>query len=155
RAVQGMGAAMMSPATLSIISATFKGRERSLAFGVWGGTAGVAAVLGPIIGGWLITYGTSITAESWRLAFLINVPIGILAIVGSSWSILESREGSVTHRMDWPGVVFSALALGSIVFGSIEGQNYGWFEAKRVFVLGLLTYPAGLGDGPIPPGTLS
>ncbi|HLY27999.1 MAG TPA: MFS transporter [Aggregatilineales bacterium] len=155
RAVEGMGAAMMSPATLSIISATFKGRERSLAFGIWGGTAGIAAVLGPILGGWLITYGTAITPESWRLAFLINVPIGIIAILGSSWSILESREGTSSHRLDWPGIVFSTLGLSTIVFASIEGQNYGWFAAKRPFALGPIIYPAGVAGNAVPPGTVS
>src|SRR5215207_3763762 len=72
RALQGMGAAMMSPSTLSIISATFKGKERGIAFGIWGATAGVSAAIGPMLGGWLIDYGTGIMADSWRLAFLIN-----------------------------------------------------------------------------------
>src|SRR5690242_453845 len=91
RAVQGMGGAMMSPSTLSIISSTFKGKERGAAFGIWGATAGVSAALGPILGGWLIEYGTGITAESWRLAFLINVPVGIIAIIGAFWAIREVR----------------------------------------------------------------
>jgi len=64
RALQGLGAAMMSPSTLSIISGTFKGKERGIAFGIWGATAGVSAAVGPILGGWLIEYGTGIMAES-------------------------------------------------------------------------------------------
>src|SRR5690606_19628980 len=85
RALQGLGAAMMSPSTLSIVSATFRGKERGLAFGIWGATAGVSAAVGPIVGGWFIEYGTSIMAESWRLAFLINVPIAVVAIGASFW----------------------------------------------------------------------
>src|SRR5260221_7196463 len=85
RAMQGMGAAMMSPSTLSILSSTFTGRERGIAFGLWGATAGVSAVIGPILGGWLITYGTGLMADSWRLAFLINCALGVVPVVGRFW----------------------------------------------------------------------
>jgi len=156
RALQGLGAAMMSPSTLSIISATFKGRERGIAFGVWGATAGAAAALGPILGGWLIEYGTNITAESWRLAFLINIPIVVLAIIGSFWAIREIRDKDAKPRIDWLGIILISLSLGAIVFGAIEGQTYGWLTAKKVFTLGPITYPA-LADGvtAIPAGTAS
>ncbi len=156
RACQGMGAAMMSPSTLSIISATFKGKERGMAFGLWGATAGAAVALGPIVGGWVITNGTGITAESWRLAFLINVPVGIIAILGSIWAIQESREGGTKHRIDVLGITLASLALGAIVFASIEGQNYGWFQAKKVLSLGPITYPVlSSGVTKIPDGTAS
>ncbi len=155
RALQGMGGAMMSPSTLSIISSTFKGKERGMAFGLWGGTAGVAAALGPLLGGWLITYGTSITPDSWRLAFLINVPIGALAILGSFWAIQESREGGTRHRIDWLGIVLASLGLGAIIYGAIEGQTYGWLEAKKVFTLGPITYPVLPNGTAIPAGTPS
>src|SRR5450432_1208985 len=156
RACQGMGAAMMSPSTLSIISATFKGRERGMAFGLWGATAGAAVVFGPIVGGWLITNGVSITPESWRLAFLINVPVGIIAIAGSFWAIQESREGGTKHRIDVLGITLVSLALGALVFASIEGQNYGWLQAQKVLTLGPITYPVlASGVTAIPDGTLS
>lgn len=156
RAMQGMGGAMMSPSTLSIISSSFQGRERGLAFGIWGGTAGVAAALGPILGGWIIRYGTGLTPDSWRLAFLINVPIGVLAIAGSFWAIRESRDRSIKHRIDWLGILLASLALGSVVFGAIEGQNYGWLAAKKVFTLGPITYPQlAPGTTAIPAGTSS
>ena len=156
RAVQGMGGAMMSPSTLSIISSTFKRRERGMAFGIWGATAGVSAALGPILGGWLIEYGTGITAESWRLAFLINVPIGIIAVVGAFWAIREVRDRSIKHHIDWLGILLASVSLGSLVFGAIEGQNYGWLEAKKVFTIGSFSYPQ-LADGvtQIPAGTTS
>ncbi|MBX3082615.1 MAG: MFS transporter [Anaerolineae bacterium] len=153
RGVQGMGGAMMSPSTLSIISGMFKGRERGIAFGIWGATAGVAAALGPILGGWLITYGGA--TDSWRLAFLINVPIGIVAIAGSFWAIREQRDTSIKHHIDWLGIVLASLALGAVVFGAIEGQTYGWLEAKKVFTLGSFVYPQVGADGVIAAGTTS
>jgi MFS family permease len=153
RGIQGMGGAMMSPSTLSIVSATFKGRERGIAFGIWGATAGVAAALGPILGGWLITYGGA--TDSWRSAFLINVPIGIIAIAGSFWAIRETRNDTIHHKIDWLGIVLASLALGAVVFGAIEGQTYGWLEAKKVFTLGSFTYPAVGADGVIAAGTTS
>jgi MFS family permease len=156
RAMQGMGGAMLSPSTLSIISSTFRGRERGIAFGIWGGTAGVSAALGPILGGWLIEYGTGILTESWRLAFLINVPIGVIAIAGAFWAIRESRNKSIKHKIDWLGIGLASLSLGSIVFGAIEGQNYGWLEAKKVFTIGSLSYPQlPAGTTTIPAGTPS
>lgn len=155
RALQGLGAAMMSPSTLSIISATFKGRERGVAFGIWGATAGVSAAIGPILGGWFIEYGTGIMTESWRLAFLINLPVAVIAIVGSIWAIRESRDPNARPKIDFIGIVLITLALGLIVFGAIEGQNFGWLEAKDVFTLGPLSYPALPPGSEVPPGTPS
>ncbi len=156
RALQGLGAAMMSPSTLSIISATFKGRERGVAFGIWGATAGVSAALGPLLGGWFIEYGTWITAESWRLAFLINIPIAVLAIAGSFWAIRESRDPDAKPKIDVLGILLITLSLGLIVFGAIEGQNYGWLQQKEVFTLGPIHYPAlPSGVTAIPAGTVS
>jgi len=155
RALQGLAAAMMSPSTLSIISGTFKGRERGIAFGVWGATAGVSAALGPLLGGWLIEYGTNIMAESWRLAFLINVPLAVIAIVGSLWAIREIRDERKIHKVDWLGIALATLSLGAIVAGTIEGQTYGWLYASKVFVLGSLHYPNLPVGAAISAGTLS
>lgn len=155
RALQGLGAAMMSPSTLSIVSATFKGRERGVAFGIWGATAGVSAAIGPILGGWFIEYGTTIMTESWRLAFLINIPVAVIAIIGSVWAIRESRDPNARPRIDVIGIVLITLSLGLIVFGAIEGQNFGWLEAKKVFTLGPITYPALATDAAVPAGTVS
>lgn len=155
RALQGLAAAMMSPSTLSIISATFQGRERGVAFGIWGSTAGVSAALGPMLGGWLIEYGTGIMQESWRLAFLINVPLAIFAIAGSFYAIRESRDVRHKHRVDWMGILLATLSVGAIVYGSIEGQTYGWLYANQVFALGPLHYPNLPVDAAVPAGTLS
>jgi len=155
RALQGLGGAMMSPSTLSIISSTFKGRERGIAFGVWGATAGVAGAVGPIVGGWLITNGggivntfnglftsLGISADNWRLAFLINAPIGIIAIAGSIWAIREGKlDRTIKHKIDVLGILLASLALGFIVFGAIEGQNYGWLQQREVLRIGPIIYP--------------
>lgn len=155
RALQGLAGAMMSPSTLSIISATFKGRERGIAFGIWGATAGVSAALGPILGGWLIEYGTDIMAESWRLAFLINVPLAAIAIAGSFWAIRETTDNRLKHQIDVLGIIFATLGLGSLVYGTIEGQTYGWLYAKNIFTLGSIQYPNIAAGTAIPEGTLS
>jgi len=155
RALQGLAAAMMSPSTLSIISSTFKGRERGIAFGVWGATAGVSAALGPILGGWLIEYGTKIMAESWRLAFLINVPLAAIAIIGSFWAIRETRDVIQKHQIDWVGILFATLGIGSLVTGAIEGQTYGWWFAKKVFALSTIHYPNLPLDATVPANTIS
>ena len=136
RAVQGFGAAMTSPSTLSIVSGTFTGRARGIAFGIWGAVAGAAAALGPLIGGWLTTNAT------WRWAFYINIPIGIAAILGAIFVIQESRE----HRtgklsFDVPGIILVGLGIGAIVFGLIEGTSYGWWRVKQPFTVGGWTWP--------------
>lgn len=130
RLVQGFGAAMTSPSTLSILSTTFTGRMRGIAFGLWGATAGAAAAFGPLLGGFLTTY------VSWRWAFLINVPVGIIAVVGAYLYIKESRDTTRKHTYDIVGVVLSALGFSALVFGLIEGQTYGWLTPKETFTLG-------------------
>lgn len=91
----------------------------------------MAGVLGPLLGGWLIEYGTTAFGEPWRLAFLINVPIGIIAVAGAFWVIKETRDAAVRHRIDVLGIVLASLGLGAIVFGVIEGQTYGWWRPSR------------------------
>ncbi len=135
RALQGLGAAMTSPSTLSIISATFTGRFRGVAFGVWGAVAGAAAALGPLLGGFLTTNA------SWRWAFYINVPIGLAAILGAIFVVQESVERKGRLKFDVPGIILVGLGIGGIVFGLIEGQTYGWWAPKQPFTLGSFTWP--------------
>lgn len=127
RALQGIGAAILSPSTLSIVTTTFRGRERGIAFGIWGATAGVAAALGPLVGGWVIDHA------SWRWAFFINIPIVAAAFVGSLWAIQESRDPTSRRYFDVPGTLLGGLGLGALVFGIIEGQVYGWWTPKETF----------------------
>ncbi len=131
RALQGIGAAILSPSTLSIVTTTFKGKERGIAFGIWGATAGVAAALGPLLGGWLIDHA------SWRWAFFINVPVVAIAVIGAFWAILESRDPHSKRYFDVPGTILGGIGLAGVVFGIIEGQQYGWWKPDRQFsVLG-------------------
>ncbi|MBN1679731.1 MAG: MFS transporter [Anaerolineae bacterium] len=127
RAIQGVGAAMLSPSTLSIVTTTFKGKERGIAFGIWGATAGVAAALGPLLGGWMVDNA------SWRWAFYINIPIVITAFFGSLWAIRESRDIKTRHYFDVPGILLGGVGLAAFVFGIIEGQGYGWWKPDDQF----------------------
>lgn len=124
RVIQGIGGAIVLPTTLSLINSTFFGAERAIAFAVWGSTIGGMAALGPLLGGWLTT------AFSWRWAFGINVPLGIIVIVGVLVAVRESREPDAGLRVDVVGAVVSVLTAGSLVFGLIEGRTYGWWLAE-------------------------
>jgi EmrB/QacA subfamily drug resistance transporter len=129
RVVQGFGAAMASPSTLSILTTTFTGKARSVAFGIWGATAGAAAVLGPVLGG----YFTSDPTLTWRWAFFINIPIGITALVGALFAIKETRFKDPKYTTDYLGLVLITLGLSSLLFGFIEAQTYGWIVPASEF----------------------
>src|SRR5712692_3001477 len=129
RIMQGFGAAMASPSTLSILTTTFTGKARNVAFGIWGATAGAAAVLGPVLGG----YFTSDPNLTWRWAFFINIPIGITALVGAAFAIKETRFKDPKYTTDYPGLVFITLGLASLLFGFIEAQTYGWIVPASDF----------------------
>ena len=135
RLIQGFGAAMASPSTLSILTTTFSGRSRGIAFGIWGAVAGAAGALGPLIGGYLTTYAT------WRWAFLINVPIGVVTLVGAWLFVEESKSKSERYDPDYRGTALISTALALLIFGFIEGQTYGWLAANQVFRVGGLTWP--------------
>lgn len=129
RAVQGIGAAMLTPSTLSIITTTFKGKERGMAFGLWGATAGVAAAVGPLLGGWVIVNA------SWRWAFYITIPIIAVCILGAFWVIAESRNPESRRKFDITGALLGGGGLTALVFGLIEGQTYGWWTPTGDFTL--------------------
>ncbi len=132
--LEGFGAAMMLPATLAILSATFQGRERGVAFAVWGSVAGGAGALGPWIGGILTTN------YSWRWAFRVNVFIAPLAILAAIFYVKESRDERASG-MDVPGVVTVTLGLFGVVFGIIEAARYGWFHPIGDQSIGGWTWP--------------
>src|SRR5215831_2244745 len=119
RVVQGSGAALMNPATLSIITATFPPRQRGTAIGIWAGVSALALAIGPLVGG-LITEHIN-----WNWIFYINVPIGILGLVAARLFIDESKD-TTEQRLDPLGLVTSAAALFALTYGLIESNKRGW-----------------------------
>ncbi|MET0783451.1 MAG: MFS transporter [Leifsonia flava] len=142
RVIQGIGGAMILPTTLSLINATFRGRERGIAFAVWGSTIGGMAAVGPLLGGWLTT------EYSWRWAFGINVPLGILIVVGALFAVTESKAAHPS-RVDVVGAVLSVITSASLVFGLIEGRTYGWWLAADDLTIGDWTWPLTISPIPI------
>lgn len=120
RVVQGVGSALMMPATLSIITATFPPRERGAALGIWAGVSAMALAIGPLVGG-LITEHVG-----WNWIFYVNVPIGLLGLVCVRIIVRESRDTSHEQRLDLPGLISSGIALFALVFALIEANSYGW-----------------------------
>jgi len=119
RAVQGVGAAMLMPQTLTIITNTFPPERRGAAFGIWGAVAGVATIAGPTLGGLLVT------AFDWRWIFFVNLPIGVIVLLITPVIIPDLRLGR-RHRIDVPGVLLASAALLAICYGLVEGQRYDW-----------------------------
>jgi EmrB/QacA subfamily drug resistance transporter len=129
RLLQGLGGAAILPATQSILNEGFRGRDRAIAFGIWGSVIGGMAALGPLLGGWLTTY------LSWRWAFYVNIPVGLLAIVGTMMWIDESCDENARGGFDPLGFLFVTTGLASVVFGMIEGYTYGWTSPSQPFVV--------------------
>ena len=121
RVLQGSGAALILPATLSTLNAVFTGRQRAIAFAVWGSTIGGMAAVGPLVGGWLTT------DVSWRWAFWINIPVGAVVLALTVFAVPETRDEQGKRGLDVVGVVLSLVGMGSIVFALIEGARYGWW----------------------------
>jgi len=119
RCVQGVGAALLVPGSLSIISSCFDEQTRGQAIGTWSGFTAITTAFGPVLGGWLIGHA------SWRWAFFINVPIAAAVITISLWRIPESRNARAEH-VDWPGALVATFGLGGVVYGLIESTNLGW-----------------------------
>src|SRR5919201_2335267 len=124
RVVQGVGAAIMNPATLSIITATFPPRQRGTAIGIWAGTSAMALAIGPLAGGILTE------KVDWSWIFFINVPVGVLGIFVALWAIDESRDTSEVQRLDIPGLLASAIGLFALTYSLIEANNYGWTSVR-------------------------
>ena len=135
RVVQGAGAALMNPATLSIIAATFPPRQRGTAIGIWAGTAALALAIGPLVGGLLTEH------ISWNWIFFVNVPIGIIAIAASLILIPESKDESAEQRLDLPGLLTSGIGLFALIYGLIEANTYGWTSAR---ILGAFAVAVGM-----------
>ena len=129
RAVMGLGAAMMFPATLSLLTNAFtERRERAAAIGVWGASAGVGIALGPIVGGWLLE------RFWWGSVFLFFVPVAVVVAVLAAWRVPTSRDPR-TPRLDWRGLVLSAAGMGLIVYGVIQAPGWGWASTATIGTL--------------------
>ncbi len=124
RIVQGVGAALMNPATLSIISATFPPHQRGTAIGIWAGVSALALAIGPLVGGLLTEH------IGWSWIFFVNVPVGILGIAASFLLIDESRDTSAEQRLDLPGLLSSGLGLFALTYALIEANTYGWTSGR-------------------------
>jgi EmrB/QacA subfamily drug resistance transporter len=133
RAVQGVGAALMNPATLSIITATFPPRQRGTAIGIWAGVSALALAIGPLVGGLIVDN------INWNWIFFVNVPVGVLAIVVSQIVIRESRDTSHEQSIDLPGLLTSIGFLFALSYALIEGNRHGWSSAE---ILGLFAVAA-------------
>ena len=123
RFLQGVGGAMLLPTSLALLNQTFTGKARGQAFAVWGSTIGAATAVGPVIGGWFSEHAT------WRWAFGINIPLAVL-ILGLSVACLTPSKRTA-GRIDVVGAILSALGLGALAFGLVEGRSYGWLTGPN------------------------
>src|SRR3954468_2772542 len=131
RVFQGLGAALMTPQTMAVITRIFPAQKRGQAMGLWGAVAGVATLVGPILGGVLVD------AAGWQWIFFVNVPVGLVGLV-LAWRLVPVLP-THSHRFDLPGVVLSALGMFLLVFGIQEGPKYNWGSiAGPVSVWGLI-----------------
>lgn len=144
RALQGVGGAMVLPSTLSSVNATFRGRDRAVAFGIWGAVMAGMAAVGPLLGGWLTT------SFDWRWIFLVNVPLGALVIVGALLVVPQTREGVRSRGLDVDGLLTSGLGLGLVVFALIEGTSLGWWTPKADLTVAGFTWHRTAPVSPVP-----
>lgn len=128
RAAQGIGAALLVPGSLAIISNSFPESERGRAIGTWSGFSAITTAIGPVIGGWLIEH------VSWRAVFFINVPFALLVILISLWHVPESSDEQ-SAKLDWKGATVGALGLGALVYGLLESSRRGFADPSVLFSL--------------------
>ncbi len=120
RILQGAAGALLVPGSIALITTNFEGEQRGWAFGIWAGASGATTILGPFIGGILVD------SISWRAAFLINVPLILVAIWATYAHVPESRDANASNKFDWLGAGIVALAVGGLAFGAIYGQQRNW-----------------------------
>jgi EmrB/QacA subfamily drug resistance transporter len=136
RSIQGVGAALLVPGSLAIISTSFDEKSRGHAIGTWSGFTAITTAVGPVLGGWLIEHA------SWRWAFFINLPIAATVLAISLWRIPENRS-AIQARIDWLGALLATLGLGGLVNGFLESVNLGWSDplvfGSLIVGLGCLT----------------
>lgn len=119
RGFQGVGAALLVPGSLALLSASFPEAERGRAIGIWSGFTSITSAIGPVLGGWIVQH------FSWRWAFFINIPIAILVVCLTFWCVPESRNEEAPKKLDWPGAILATQGLGGITFALIETSRGG------------------------------
>src|SRR5689334_12941923 len=119
RIVQGLGGALLTPQTLSVLTVIFPPDKRGAAFGIWGAVAGVATIAGPTLGGWLVTNW------DWRWIFYVNVPVGVLALV-LAIVVMPELKLNRTHKLDVVGTLLATAGLFLLCYGLIEGESHDW-----------------------------
>lgn len=129
RAVQGIGAALLVPGSLAIISASFPKEQRGRAIGTWSGFSAITTAVGPVLGGWLVEN------VSWRAVFFLNVPIAIAVVLISLWHVPESHEKDQQGSLDWLGSILATIGLGGLVFGLIESSRIGFSNSAVLLSL--------------------
>ncbi|HEY5221627.1 MAG TPA: MFS transporter [Microbacteriaceae bacterium] len=144
RVVQGVGGALILPTTLSTVNATFRGRDRAVAFGVWGAVISGMAAFGPLIGGWLTT------AFTWQWIFIVNVPFGVLVLIGTYLTVAETKTVIRARGLDVDGLLLSAIGFGALVFAMIEGRTLGWWASVADFRIFGWIWPQTAPISPIP-----
>ena len=129
RVIQGLAGAMMTPQVLAIATVTFPPHERGQAFSLFGLSAGLAAVCGPILGGLLIS--ANLFGMDWQPIFLVNIPIGIAAVI-AGWFLIPRLPGNASMRNDYVGIVLFGSGILAVVFPIVEGRAYGWPRGSSV-----------------------
>jgi EmrB/QacA subfamily drug resistance transporter len=140
RILQGGAGAILVPGSLAILTQTFSGEERGRVFGIWAGASAATTLIGPFVGGLLVDF------VSWRLAFLINVPLVLVAVYATLRELPESRAQGASGRFDWLGAFVVAVAVGGLSFGAIRGQERNWqdplaFAALAVGAVATVAFP--------------
>jgi EmrB/QacA subfamily drug resistance transporter len=149
RVLQGAAGALLVPGSLALLTANFSGEEQGRAFGIWAGASGATTILGPVVGGFLVD------SISWRAAFLINVPLILIALWATNAHVPESRDEEASGQFDWIGSVIVALAVGGLAFGVIYGQQRNWqdpigFIALAVGIIFTAILPLWMARAPHP-----
>ena len=144
RAVQGVGGALVLPATLSSVNSMFHGKDRAAAFGIWGAVMSGTAALGPLLGGVLTQYA------SWQWIFWVNLPLGILVLIGIFAWVPQTHGKQNMRGVDVDGLLTSDIGFGLIVFGLIEATTLGWWDKKETLRIGSWSWPESWSISPVP-----
>ena len=127
RAIQGIGAALLIPGSLAIISSSFPADQRGKAIGTWSGFSAITTAIGPVLGGWLIEH------VSWRAVFFLNLPLAVAVVAISFWHLPETRDESEQGGLDWLGAALATMGLGGVVYGLIESSRVGFRQPQVLF----------------------